>query len=39
MSVVSVATPVVSHQSIDASKLAESISIRDLSFYYGNARR
>ncbi len=37
MSVVSVATPVASHQSIDASKLAESISMRDLSFYYGNA--
>jgi len=38
MSVASVASPVVAHAGTDRSKLAEKISIRDLSFYYGDSR-
>ncbi|MCX7363986.1 MAG: phosphate ABC transporter ATP-binding protein PstB [Alphaproteobacteria bacterium] len=33
-----VATPLVSHARIDATGLAEKISIRDLEFFYGDSR-
>jgi phosphate transport system ATP-binding protein len=37
-SVASVATPAVTHAPFDATNLAEKISIRGLSFYYGESR-
>src|SRR5579862_1887907 len=38
MSVASVAVPSVSHSSADQSGLAEKVTIRDLNFFYGEAR-
>ena len=38
MSVASVSVPPVSHQPTDRTNLAEKISIRDLNFFYGEAR-
>ena len=38
MSAVSVTTPVVSHAQLDTAGLAEKVSIRNLDFFYGDAR-
>ncbi len=38
MNVASVAVPTVTHAPISTTGLAEKISIRDLSFYYGNSQ-
>jgi len=38
MSDVSVAVPSVSHAAVDRSDLTDKITIRDLNFYYGDAR-
>ncbi|MFL5095645.1 MAG: ATP-binding cassette domain-containing protein, partial [Xanthobacteraceae bacterium] len=38
MSAVSVRTPVVSHAQLDTAGLAEKVSIRNLDFFYGDAR-
>jgi len=38
MSVASVAVPSVSHASVERSGMAEKLTIRDLNFYYGEAR-
>ena len=38
MNVASVAVPTVTHAAIDTAGLADKISIRDLDFFYGDAR-